>query len=265
MGQNVGGMRLRVIHWNVKEAAPLLDSLRAAGHDVALTSAANTGLLRTLRELPPHAVIIDLTRQPSHGREVAIAIRGGKTIKHLPILFLDGEPERVDEIRRMLPDALYTTRAKLATALKRAKPVANPARPPQMMERFGNRTAAQKLGIGRDMRVAVVDPPADYARAVGALPEGAAFEENPRQTLRLTLWFVHDPASFQERLPRISKLAAHTRLWILWRKGKKDGFDGGTLRRAAMDFGLVDYKICSVNETWSGMAFAVKKLSGSAK
>jgi CheY-like chemotaxis protein len=136
-------MRLRLIHWNVKEAAPLLETLRAAGHDVALTSAANTGLLRTLRGSPPHAVIIDLTRQPSHGQEVAIAIRGAKTIKHLPILFLEGEPERVEAIRRMLPDALYTSRAKLATALKRAKPVANPARPQQMMERFGSRTAAK--------------------------------------------------------------------------------------------------------------------------
>jgi hypothetical protein len=57
----------------------------------------------------------------------------------------------------------------------------------------------------------------------------------------------------------MSKLAAHTRLWILWRKGQKDGLNGATLRRAACDLGLVDYKICSVNQTWSGMAFAIKK------
>jgi hypothetical protein len=38
-----------------------------------------------------------------------------------------------------------------------------------------------------------------------------------------------------------------------------DQLDGGLIRRAAIDVGLVDYKICSVDATWSGMVFAVKK------
>ena len=129
-------MRLRVVHWNAKEAEPLVELLRAAGHSVELTSSIGSGILKYLRAAPPGAVVIDLTRQPSHGREVAAAIRNGKTIKHLPILFVDGDPEKVARIRSVLPDAIYTTRARLAGALKRAKPLEDPVRPLPMMDPF---------------------------------------------------------------------------------------------------------------------------------
>jgi hypothetical protein len=256
-------MRVRLVHWKATEAEPLVESLTAAGHEVDLTSTTGSGILKQLRATPPDAVVIDLTRQPSHGREIGVAIRNGKTIKHLPILYVDGDRERVEAIRRMLPDATYTTRSRLAAVLKRAKPLENPVRPLPMMERFGNRTAAQKLGIvpsgGKAPRVAVIDPPADYERVIGPLPEGAVLEENPREILPVTLWFTHGPGSFHARLPRMRALAAHSRLWILWRKNRLDELDGGLIRRGAIDVGLVDYKICSVDAAWSGMVFAVKR------
>jgi CheY-like chemotaxis protein len=245
-------VRVRLVHWNAQEAEPLVESLEAAGHSIEHTSSIGSGIMKYLRASLPDAVVIDLSRQPSHGREIAVAIRTGKTIKHLPILFVDGDPEKVEAIRRVLPDAIYTTRPRLVAALKRAKPVENPVRPTPMMERFGNRTAAQKLGINAKTRVTLIDPPLDYERLIGPLPE-------PGTGPGLILWFTHDPASFYARLPRMRAMAAHSRLWILWRKNKVDQLDGGLIRRTAIDVGLVDYKICSVDATWSGMAFAVKK------
>jgi len=56
-------------------------------------------------------------------------------------------------------------------------------------------------------------------------------------------------------------LAAHSRLWILWRKNKAGGLDGGFIRVAGIEAGLVDYKICSLDAVWSGMVFAVKKVT----
>jgi CheY-like chemotaxis protein len=252
-------MRLRVVHWNAKEAAALVALLETAGHSVDITTSIGSGIMKYLRAAPPDAVVIDLTRQPSHGREIAVAIRNAKTLKHLPILFVDGQAEKVAAIARWLPDAIYTTRARLLTALRRAKPLTDPARPAPMMERFGNRTTAQKLGIGAGMCVEVVDPPPDFERAIGNLPEGATLEEHPHEPPRLTLWFTHDPDSMLARMRRMRAVAGRNRLWILWRKNKRDGLDGGLIRAAGIDVGLVDYKVCSVNEAWSGMAFAVKK------
>lgn len=249
--------RLRLFHWKAAEAAPLIAALEAAGHTVEYQE--KLASYREARESPPDAFVIDLSRLPSHGREVAIFLRASKATRHVPTVFVGGGPEKVEAIRRLLPDATYTSPGRLLSTLRRVKPLADPVRPAQMMDRYGLRTTAQKLGIGKDTSVAVVDPPPDYAQAIGKLPEGARFEEDPLDGCKVTLWFAHHPAGFQAALPEMRKTAAKSRLWILWRKAKKDGLDGNIVRQGAIDVGLVDYKICSVNETWSAMVFTIKK------
>lgn len=254
-----GMPRVRLFHWKAEEAAPVIAELEAAGFPVDYEEQLSSSSFRRVRESQPDAFVVDLSSRPSHGREIAIALRGHKASRHVPIIFVNGEPEKVESVRRVLSDALYVSRARLVPALRRAKPVSQPLIPTQMMDRYAGRTAAQKLGIGKNGRVAVVDPPADYARAIGDLPEGAAFEEEDFSGCKVTLWFVHDYTALQTALPEIRRTAARHRLWILWRKGKGGPLDGGVIRTCANQVGLVDYKICSVNETWSGMAFAVKK------
>src|SRR5262249_28382074 len=119
-------------------------------------------------------------------------------------------------------------------------------------------------GIRENMQVAVLDAPPDYAKAIGALPSGASLEEDPSEPLPITLWFVHDPDTYLSNLSKMRRLAAKTRIWIVWPKGssKKGAAAGVTptlIREAALSVGMVDYKICSVSETWSGMLFTVKK------
>ena len=251
--------RVRLYHWKAAEAGPLIAALKGAGYSVDYEETHTPTMFREVRESPPDAFVVDLTRSPSHGRELVVALRGSKKTRHVPVVFVDGDPEKVEVVRRVIPDAVYTSRAKVAAALSRARPLANPFVPTQMMDRFAGRSTAQKMGIGKDARVAVIDPPPGYAQAIGALPEGACFEEDDGEDCKITLWFVHDFASFQAALPKMRRVAAKSRLWILWRKGKQDGLEGNAIRRGAIDVGLVDYKICSVNQTWTGMVFAVKK------
>jgi hypothetical protein len=54
-------------------------------------------------------------------------------------------------------------------------------------------------------------------------------------------------------------LAARTKLWVLWKKGSRNGITQNFIRETAIDAGLVDYKICSVDGHWSGIAFARRK------
>jgi CheY-like chemotaxis protein len=282
--------RICVFHWNAEEARSLLTVLEAAGHSVE-----HHGRMASYREVranPPEAIVIDLSRLPSHGRELAIFFRGSKSTRHIPIVFVGGEAEKVDRIRKLLPDAAYATLARVRGVLKSAlaNPPANPVKAAQMMDRWGHRTTAQKLGIAKDSRVAVIDPPSGYAQAVGDLPQGACFDEETTEGCPVSLWFVHGVPEFHAALPRMRKLAAHSRLWILWRKNKRartgparpsgsqrahedsvepgsvvrakdngDGLDGNLIRAGCVAVGLVDYKICSVDDDWSGMVFAVKK------
>ncbi|MGA3043608.1 MAG: hypothetical protein ABSF54_22765, partial [Bryobacteraceae bacterium] len=82
-------------------------------------------------------------------------------------------------------------------------------------------------------------------------------QEAPAAACPITLWFVHDAAACREALPGMRKLAGRTKLWILWRKGS--GVTQPFLRESAAAVGLVDYKICSVDGTWSAMLFARRK------
>ncbi|HLN01859.1 MAG TPA: hypothetical protein VK335_21395 [Bryobacteraceae bacterium] len=255
-------LRIRLFHWKAQEAERFIEALRAAGHQVAYDEKIGSGLFPKIRASPPDAFVIALTRLPSQGREVAAFLRGSKATRHIPIVFVDGTPEKVDCIRRQIPDAAYTSLSRLDPALQKAlaNPPAAPIVPPQMMERYGTRTTAQKLGIIKGTSVGLLDPPRDYESVLGPIPDGVSFLEGAARNCRVTLWFVTDAGVHQSRLRRARALAARTKLWILWQKGgQRTGISQPYLRETANSVGLVDYKICSVSDRWSAMAFAITK------
>jgi plasmid stabilization system protein ParE len=254
--------RIRLFHWNAQETEAFIEALRAAGHQVAYDEKIGPGLFPKIRASPPDAFVIALTRLPSQGREVAAFLRGSKATRPIPIVFVDGAPEKVESIRRQIPDAAYTSLRRLGPALQKAltNPPAMPIVPPQMMERYGTRTTAQKLGIVKGTSVGLLDPPRDYESVLGPMPDSVSFIEGAARNCQVTLWFVTDAGLYQSRLPHARVIGARTKLWILWPKGgQRTGISPPYLRETAKSVGLVDYKICSVNDRWSAMAFAGKK------
>jgi CheY-like chemotaxis protein len=90
--------RLRLVQWNAAEARGRAATLRAAGY-VVNHAQVTPETLRELRRNPPAAVVIDLSRIPSHGRDVALAIRGSKTTRHIPIVFVEGDAKKVAGVK----------------------------------------------------------------------------------------------------------------------------------------------------------------------
>lgn len=248
---------VRVFHQRASEAEALVEALRGAGYRAIFRVTRGAPSIREIQEEGTSAIVIDLSRLPSHGRAIGAWVRGSKGIRHIPLIFVGGDTTKVGMIRKELPDAEYTSVDGLPAALKRAKSPKEPVIPRQMMEAAPGRTNAQKLGIREGTKVLVVDPPNDFERVVGAMPKAATFVENPSASV--TLWFVHDPGEFEAAISKRRSLAAKSKLWIVWPKGRRDGFNGDFVRARALKVGLVDYKICSLGETWSGMLFAVEK------
>jgi hypothetical protein len=205
------------------------------------------------------AVVINLNRVPSHGREVAIDLRNSKQTCHIPIVFVEGAPEKVEPIRQLLPDAVYTTWPRLQTTLKKLKPVQNPVVPKKMMDRYAGRTTAQKLGVNENSTMTVINPPRDYAKVLGDLPPNVEIIEDADTLSPVTVCFARDPEDLAAILDLGRKIAGKTKFWICWQKGKKTGFNDIPIRNAAVALGLVDYKVCSLDPTWSGMVFALKR------
>jgi CheY-like chemotaxis protein len=252
---------ISLTHWKAGEAKPLIALLEQAGYTVHYAGDRKPMRMTELRKLNPVAAVVDLSRMPSYGKYWAAEVRAS-SLKHLPILFVDGDAEKVAQVKAALPDATFTSRDKLVDALKRAKPVSNPVAPSRMMA--STRSVALKMGIKPGQPVAVFNAPPGYPKIIGVLPEGAKFEEEPKEPAPVAVWFVRELDAYLSGLREMRKLAAQSRLWVLYpkqKKGKRSGITQFDLRESAIQAGLVDFKICSVDETWTGMAFAVKKNS----
>ena len=250
-----------LFHWKPEEAGLLIAALRRAGYEALYNPAPRQPKLRDIEESGAVAAVIDLSRLPSNGRYVAAWLRGSKRTRHLPLVFVGGTADKVELVRRQIPDATYSSLREVGSGVKKAlrNPPQQPVVPRGMMETAPGRTTAQKLGIREGSVVRVIDPPADYARVIGRLPKDVAYDEDGDRGAAVTLWFVREASEYQKALPSRRRLAACSRLWILWRKGGRDGLNGNIIRETALALGLVDYKICSLDAIWSGMAFAVKK------
>lgn len=257
-------VRIRLFHWKPEEASPVAEILRRAGFSVDYDGKFSPEQLRAVRQSPPDAVVIDLSRLPSHGREVATFLRGNKHTRQIPIVFVDGAPEKIEIVRKALPDAAYCERARLVPTVRKCikdRPE-NPVVPTQMMDRYAGRTTAQKLGIAAGAKVAVIDAPRDYARVIGDMPEGVEFDEESWNNCAVTVWFVEEPEGLLAALPKMRKAAAASKLWVAWPKkaARKDSLlNENLIREMGIENGLVDYKVCSISETWSGLCFALKK------
>lgn len=246
---------VRIIHWKEDEAQPLLTACRGTGFDIQYEVGDGGVITRAIRTKPPDVLVIDLSRLPSHGREVAIWLRRTKGTRSIPIVFANGDPEKVAGVRERLPDATYVGNAKVAAAIRRLAKSAAKGNP--VVERIREKSAVEKLGIVAGATVAVIDPPRDFPNLLGTVPDKVEFAEDEAP---LTLWFVHDRESLLNSLREMRAAAVRTKLWLLWRKGAKgEALTQNVLREITREVGLVDYKICAVDARWSAMLFARKK------
>lgn len=86
--------RIALVHWNAAEADERAERLRKAGHEVETVFEGGGEGFRGFRANPPDAFVIDLTRLPSHGRQVGIFVRQQRTLRRVPIVFVAGAEGR---------------------------------------------------------------------------------------------------------------------------------------------------------------------------
>ena len=192
---------------------------------------------------------------------MAISIRHAKATRNIPIIFVEGDPQKVNQIKSHVPDALYTDYNQIHTALKEAN--TNPPRvtviPKSVFEPYKHTPLAKKLGIRPNTTLALINPPKDFKKTLGTLPQGVTIQKQPFSQSDLIILFAETQRDLQNRLIKISaKLEANGKLWIAWpKKGSETATDvtQATVRKTGLALGLVDYKVCSINPTWTGLLF----------
>ena len=112
-------------------------------------------------------------------------------------------------------------------------------------------------------RVGVVGDPGHFANIVAPLPEGALIVRNPRSGCEIFVVFTPTERRFREVLPRMLRmLPADGSLWISWPKKSSRLFvdmTEDTIRHVALPLGVVDTKVCAMDDDWSGLKLMVRK------
>jgi hypothetical protein len=118
---------------------------------------------------------------------------------------------------------------------------------------------AKKLGFKEGTRYLLIAPPADFERAIAAKPASAVAVPPRAAEADLIIFFAADLKTLTSHLPAlIKKLPPAGALWIAWPKlasGVATDLRDGVVRTTLLATGLVDIKVCSVNDTYSGLKF----------
>lgn len=244
-------------------AKNLVEELSAHGYCVR-HEPVSPASLRKLKDKTPDAVLIDLSRAPSMGRDVGIFIRHYRATRHIPIVFFDGESGKVAQIKGQLPDAVYTERRSVMSALRYAisHPPTTPVKPQSLLAGYSSTPLVKKLGIKPDFTVVLIDAPRNFQKALGEMPSGAVMRKRLTRNNDIVIWFVRSRNALEERIGKVASFVARGGLWIVWPKKTSriaSDLSQKHVRAIGLSAGLVDYKVCAIDETWSGLKFAVRK------
>ena len=255
---------IQLIHWNAPEAKEKAARLQAAGYTVEHELSTGPPFLRKLRKDPPIAAVVDLTRLPSQGRDIALALRQYKSTRHVPLIFVEGEPEKVARIKALLPDAVHTTWNRIRSSLKQAiaHPPVEPVTPKSVFDAYAGTPLATKLGIKPNSMVALVNAPQGFEHKLVKLPEGVTVQRKVSGKCNLTIWFATATKDLKADIKRMVPVGDKGSLWIVWPKKASSMATDLTqqaVREVGLAAGLVDYKICAIDGTWSGLLFTRRK------
>jgi hypothetical protein len=255
---------IKLIMWNSEEAQERALVLTAAGYNVDARIPSGVKSMRLLQQNPPDAVVVDLSRLPSQGRDIGLLLRQYKLTRNIPLVFVDGDLIKVERIKTLLPDAVYARWTNILSSLKDGieHPPTEPVRTRSVFDAYAGAALPKKLGIKSHSVVVLACAPRGFKKRLGALPEKVRLTNRPSKSRDLTLWFIRSQRELAKMLGPMIVTMGEGRLWIAW--PKKNGplstdLTQPVVRAAGLSRGLVDYKICSIDDTWSALLFTKRK------
>jgi len=122
---------------------------------------------------------------------------------------------------------------------------------------------AQKLGIKEGHTVATVDAPSRLPSLLAPLPADVSVRFGARGKPDVSLVFCATAASLRNRVDQLWRLAYPDRaVWICWPKKSSQLFQDLTedgVRDQVLGLGLVDVKVCAIDDDYSGLKLVVRK------
>lgn len=135
------------------------------------------------------------------------------------------------------------------------------------MAGYSGTPLVKKLGIKENFNVAFINAPATFAKQLD-LPKGVKVNSRAVRFFDFIQLFVKSRRELETKFPlQAARLAANGMLWISWPKkasGVSTDVDENIVRDVGLTSGLVDVKVCAVDEVWSGLKFVFRLQDRSA-
>lgn len=132
-----------------------------------------------------------------------------------------------------------------------------------MIAGYSGTPLAKKLGIKDGFEVLVIDPPDNYAELLDPLPAVILLSTEFSPDIDLVHVFTNSRDGLCRMLDQARKLIKQNgSIWVSWyKKAAKlpTEITEDTIREAAFPLGLVDVKVCAVDEKWSGLKLVIRK------
>ncbi len=121
----------------------------------------------------------------------------------------------------------------------------------------------KKLGINEGARVALLHAPGDFATTLGDLPDGVTVTSRLGKAHDVIVAFVVERAHLERALPKLEQaIFPNGAIWIAWpKKAAKVPTDmtEDVVREVCLPRGLVDVKVCAIDNVWSGLKLVWRK------
>lgn len=121
----------------------------------------------------------------------------------------------------------------------------------------------RKLGLKAGMRAYVAGAPDGVQAVLGELPGGVTLLRRAAGELDVALLFVTQRRALERGLAALQpKLAPAGMIWVAWpKRASKVATDvtEDVVREVALPRGLVDVKVCAIDETWSGLKLVIRR------
>ncbi|HKR12884.1 MAG TPA: hypothetical protein VJT15_12570 [Pyrinomonadaceae bacterium] len=130
------------------------------------------------------------------------------------------------------------------------------------MAGYSSTPLPKKLGIKEGSRIAFVNAPENFPRELGELPHDVEIVTRGKKPLDIVLLFVPSERALLRDFEKFAaRLVSNGMLWVAWPKktsGVTTDLSENLVRQIGLDAGLVDVKVCAIDEVWSGLKFVYR-------
>ena len=130
-----------------------------------------------------------------------------------------------------------------------------------MLQAYSGTPLAKKLGIKEGFKIRLMNQPTNYFELLGTLPNDIEFVSNKKGSKNLVHYFTKNAAQLNSDMASLrEEVYPNGTIWISWpKKAAKvaTDVDEDIIRHLALKNGLVDVKVCAVDEIWSGLKLVV--------